>query len=239
MRPPRRSGAARRRASRSDAIPPACRVRRLGGGRAALWPPRSPRGARRCGLLGCRCRLAGGLLRGAAPAWRDASGTRAPCLDTHQRPGEAGPPWHRRALQTGAAPLQTRGALARCGDDDFVAHAQGDLRGPLPLGPQAHPQQRGPRSHGRAKAVHGPLTAPWASPPGQAHQRHTPRPDHHRQSQAVALAAALSSGRWGAGLANMLKCPSRASCGGGVGVVVDHTSRNLQKPLQVDRFWRR
>jgi hypothetical protein len=32
MRPPRRSGAARRRASRSDAIPPACRVRRLGGG---------------------------------------------------------------------------------------------------------------------------------------------------------------------------------------------------------------
>ena len=37
----------------------------------------------------------------------------------------------------------------------------------------------------------------------------------------------------------MLKCPSRASCRLGVVVVVDNNSRNLQKPLQVDRFWRR
>jgi len=37
----------------------------------------------------------------------------------------------------------------------------------------------------------------------------------------------------------MLKCPSRASCGCGVVVVVDNNSMNLQKPLQVDRFWRR
>jgi len=37
----------------------------------------------------------------------------------------------------------------------------------------------------------------------------------------------------------MLKCPSRASCGLGVVVVVDNNSMDLQKPLQVDRFWRR
>jgi hypothetical protein len=51
--------------------------------------------------------------------------------------------------------------------------------------------------------------------------------------------AALSALQWVGGIANMLKCPSRASCGFCVVVVVDNNSMNLQKPLQVDRFWRR
>src|SRR5262249_3548818 len=45
------------------------------------------------------------------------------------------------------------GDRACFGDDDFVAHEQGDLLGPIHLVPKEHPKQRGPRYHRREKAL--------------------------------------------------------------------------------------
>src|SRR5712691_12502847 len=79
------------------------------------------------------------------------------------------------------------GGLPGFGDDDFVAHEQVAVLGPIHMVPKEHPKQRGPRDDRCEKALHRPITAPWTSPPGQAQHRHTPRHDYHRQSNAAAL----------------------------------------------------
>jgi hypothetical protein len=61
----------------------------------------------------------------------DAERERAPLLRAHQGKREKGQAWHWLAIQTGKEPIQTMGALAGFGDDDFVAHEQVDILGPI------------------------------------------------------------------------------------------------------------
>ena len=51
-----------------------------------------------------------------------------------------------------------------------------------------HPKQRDPRYHRGEKALHGPITAPLTSPPGQAQHRDTPCHDQQGTSNPVELA---------------------------------------------------
>ena len=106
------------------------------------------------------------LLAAFSASLRTTCSTRrgkTPGLHTHQRQGEEGQPWHRFAIQTGKEPIQTMGALARFGDDDFVAHEEVDILGPIHLMSKEHPKERGPRYHRREKTLHRPITAPSAA----------------------------------------------------------------------------
>ena len=123
----------------------------------------------------------------------DAQRKRAPLLDADQGQRKKRQPWHRLAVQTGKEPIQAMGDLAGFGDDDFVAHEQVGLLGPIHMVPKEHPKQRGPRHHRREKALHRPIATPLASPAEQASPRHSSRHDHHRHSNA----AEMASGRRG------------------------------------------
>ena len=125
----------------------------------------------------------------AAPHLLDADRERAPLLDADQGQREEGQPWHRLAIQTGKEPIEAMGGLAGFSDDDFVPPEQVDILGPIHMVPKEHPKQRGPRHHRGEKALHGPITAPFAGPPGQAQHGDAPRHDEHGRHHPAALTA--------------------------------------------------
>ena len=138
--------------------------------------------------LGGRCGLTGRLLRVPAPHRRDRPRQHAPCLGPDPRSGEAGQPWHGRAVQTGKAPLQPMGVWPRLRDHDCIASHERDLSWPVQRLPPEHPNQRGPGPHRGANTWHGPITAPWPSPPGQAQPGAAAGHDQQSQGHPVAWA---------------------------------------------------
>ena len=134
------------------------------------------------------------------------------CWMLTKRQGEEGQPGHRLAIQTGKEPIQAMGVLAGFGDDDFIAHQQVDLLGPVHMVPKEHPKQRGPREHRGEKALDGPITAAFARPAGDAQHRDASR--HHQQSAHYPAELAQGGCRYSrvGGIAKVLQCPLWASC---------------------------
>lgn len=159
----------------------------FGGVLAALRPARPSRGTRRFGLLGRGFGFASGFLRIAAHYLLDAHGKGAPLLRADQGQREEGQPRYWLAIETGKESIQAIGVFARFGRHDFVPHQQVDLRGPIEMVSKEHPKQRRPWQRRCQKALDGAITAPGASPPGEAQHRHTPRHHQHRQHNTTAL----------------------------------------------------
>src|SRR5437764_8892831 len=66
-----------------------------------------------------------------------------------------------------------------------------------------HPKQHGPRECLGEKALHGPITAAWARPAGDAQHRHASRHDHQSRNNTAALTESCSRH---SGLEALQKC---------------------------------
>jgi len=170
---------------------------------AALRTPWTALGGGGGRLLGVRVGLAGRLFCVAAHALLDADRQRAPLLGADQGQREAGQPWHRRARETGKAPIQALGGWARLRGHDFIAPQQRDLISTGERLTKDPPQPHGPRECRGEQALHGPGTAAWARPAGEAPHRHASRHDQQSRNNRAAWTERCS--RHG-GLAAWPKC---------------------------------
>jgi hypothetical protein len=199
--------------------------------RAAFRTPRATLVVRRFGLLGGRFGLAGGLLGVAAHHLFDAHRKRPPFLDTDQRHGEKGKPWHGLAVQARKETIQTMRTLAGFGHDDFIASSQVDIIRAVHMLTEEHPKQDRPWNDCGEKALDGTIAPTFTGPAGDAQHRHPSR--HHQQSHSNP--AQLAPGRrWQRGSQALEECYN-VHCGllrrRRVEVVVDYHSSATTEAL--------
>ena len=201
------------------------------GVRATFRTPQATLGGRRFGLLGCRFDLAGGLLCVAAHHLFDAHWKRTPFLDTDQRQGEKGQPWHGLAVQARKETIQAMRTLAGFGHDDFIASGQIDIIRAVDMLTEEHPKQDRPGNDRGEKALDGTIAPAFAGPAGDS--QHRDPSCHHQQSQSNP--AQLAPGRrWQRGSQALQECYN-VHCGllrrRGVEVVVDYHSNATTEAL--------